>query len=152
VGGVSGLFRGSIAQIIPGSRAARALDGAPCPIPSFVWVGPDSSKIDSLLNWAAFTIRATDSYAGLKANWDHAWEILFATLTELEPGDLSRTVTIRGEGLSVLQAITGQLTHYAYHVGQIVYLAQRIAGPKWKSLSIPLGKSADFNRKPERYL
>ena len=61
-------------------------------------------------------------------------------------------MTIRGEGLSVLQAITRQLPHYSYHVGQIVYLAKRFAGPKWKSLSIPLGKSADSNRGLEKYL
>jgi len=107
---------------------------------------PDRNRDD------ACTIRATDSFADLIANWHRAWETLFTTLSALESGDLSRTVTIRGEGLSVLQAITRQLTHYAYHVGQIVYLAKRFAGPEWKSLSIPLGKSADFSRKPDRYL
>ncbi|MEC7906749.1 MAG: DUF1572 family protein [Verrucomicrobiota bacterium] len=78
--------------------------------------------------------------------------MLAATLPELEPGDLSLTVTIRGEGLSVLQTITRQLAHYSYHVGQIVYLAKRFAGPSWRSLSTPLGKSADCNREPEKYL
>lgn len=85
-------------------------------------------------------------------NWNDAWDILVETLSELEPGDLSLTVTIRGEGLSVLQAITRQLAHYSHHVGQNVYLAKRFAGPSYRSLSIPLGKSADRNREPEKYL
>ena len=65
---------------------------------------------------------------------------------------MSRIVIIRNEGLFVSQAITRQLTHYSYHVVQIVYLAERFAGPSCKSLSIPLGESADFNREPEKYL
>ena len=107
---------------------------------------PDRNRDDE------FEISEADSYTALIARWNEAWGILFATLSELQPGDLSRTVTIRGEGLSVLQAITRQLPHYSYHVGQIVYLAKRFAGPKWKSLSIPLGKSADSNRGLEKCL
>ena len=61
-------------------------------------------------------------------------------------------MTIRGEPLSVLQAVNRQLTHYAYHVGQIVYVAKHYAGPTWKSLSIPPGASATFNQNPARYV
>jgi hypothetical protein len=61
-------------------------------------------------------------------------------------------VTIRGEPLSVLQAVVRQVAHYAYHVGQIVLLAKHHAGDRWQSLSIPRGASAAFNRKPETYL
>ena len=67
------------------------------------------------------------------------------TLDPLADADLGRTVTIRGEPHTVLQAIQRQLTHYAYHVGQIVLLAKHYAGPGWQSLSIPKGKSREFD-------
>lgn len=101
---------------------------------------------------AEFTILATDSYESLKANWEKGWTILFNSLHELSPDDISRTVIIRSERLSVLQAIARQMTHYAYHVGQIVYLAKHHAGPKWGTLSIPVGKSAEFNISPQNYI
>jgi hypothetical protein len=66
--------------------------------------------------------------------------------------DLSRTVTIRGEEFTVLQAISRQLTHYAYHVGQLVFLAKHFAGDQWTSLSIPKGESAQYNKKRGHYL
>ena len=69
-----------------------------------------------------------------------------------EDRDLARCVTIRGEPLTVLQAINRQLTHYAYHVGQIVFLAKHYAGPQWQSLSIPVGQSDQFNRAPGKYV
>jgi hypothetical protein len=59
----------------------------------------------------------------------------------LTPEDLSRTVTIRGESLSVLEAITRQVAHYAQHVGQILLLARHLLGPAWKTSSIPRGQS-----------
>jgi hypothetical protein len=69
--------------------------------------------------------------------WQEAWSVALGTLEALEPSDFIRTVTIRGEPCSVLQAINRQLTHYAYHVGQIVFLAKHYAGADWESLSIP---------------
>ncbi len=77
---------------------------------------------------------------------------MFDSLSSLETTDLAKTVKIRGEGLSVLQAITRQLIHYSYHVGQIVYLAKHLTGDQWQSLSIPVGKSAEFNKAPKKYI
>lgn len=78
------------------------------------------------------------------ALWRAGWHCVFRALEPLRESDLERTVTIRGERHSVMQAINRQLAHYAYHVGQIVFLAKHYAGGKWRSLSIPRGKSADF--------
>jgi hypothetical protein len=88
----------------------------------------------------------------LLARWEQGWAALFTALTPLGAADLARTVTIRGEPLTVLQAVNRQLTHYAYHVGQIVYLAKHFAGPRWQSLSIPRGESERFNQAPRKYL
>lgn len=91
-----------------------------------------------------FEAGAVDTPEALKARWQEGWALPFRTLEGLGEGDLGRVVTIRGEPHTVLQAIVRQLTHYAYHVGQIVFLARHLAGPGWKSLSIPRGKSKDF--------
>ena len=99
-----------------------------------------------------FIITAADSREALIARWAEAWGILFAELKPLRSSDLARSVTIRGESLSVLQAINRQLTHYAYHVGQIVYVAKHLAGARWKSLSIQVGESEKFNKAPAKYL
>ena len=69
--------------------------------------------------------------------WEVGWTEVFRAIEALRPPDLEKTVTIRGEPHSVLQAITRQLTHYDYHVGQIVYLAKHFRGAEWESLSIP---------------
>jgi Protein of unknown function (DUF1572) len=91
-----------------------------------------------------FEREPSDSSANIRERWDSGWAALFAAIEPLRPDDLGRTVTIRGEPHTVLQAIDRQLTHCAYHVGQIVFLARHLAGPNWKSLSIPKGKSKDF--------
>jgi hypothetical protein len=91
-----------------------------------------------------FELDAGDTPARLRERWEEGWRILFATLDSLRPGDLERTVTIRGEPHTVLQAINRQLSHYSLHVGQIIYLAKHLAGPAWKSMSIPRGKSKEF--------
>jgi hypothetical protein len=65
---------------------------------------------------------------------------------------MARVITIRGEPLSALQAVNRQLTHYAYHVGQIVYVAKHYCGPAWRTLSIPVNRSGEFNRDPTRYV
>lgn len=77
----------------------------------------------------------------LMRTWEAGWQIVFDTLTSLVPGDLHRTVTVRGEPLSVLQAINRQLAHYAYHVGQIVFVAKHLKGSGWQTLSIAKGQS-----------
>jgi len=81
-----------------------------------------------------------DSRHAIMARWDAGWEILFTTLTSLGPADLSRSVTIRDEPHTVVQAINRQLSHYSAHVGQIVLLAKHYAGPSWQTLSIPKRK------------
>jgi hypothetical protein len=85
--------------------------------------------------------------AELMALWDSSWKPLFDALAPLTEADLARTVSIRGEVHSVMQAINRNVTHTAYHVGQIVYLAKHFAGPKWNSLTVPRGKSSEFNAK-----
>ena len=79
--------------------------------------------------------------------WEGGWAILFQALEPLTDADLGRTITIRGETHSVMQAINRQLAHYTHHVGQIVLLAKHFAHDHWKSLSVPRNASAQFNRK-----
>jgi hypothetical protein len=79
--------------------------------------------------------------------WEGGWTRLFETLQTLSDTDLSRTVTIRGEAHSVMQAINRQVAHYPHHVGQIVMLAKHFAHHRWQSLSVPRHRSAEFNQK-----
>lgn len=85
--------------------------------------------------------------AELMALWESGWACLFGALEPLTDADMERTVTIRGEAHSVMQAVNRQVAHYSYHVGQIVLLAKHYAGERWQSLSVPKNKSAEFNRK-----
>jgi hypothetical protein len=86
----------------------------------------------------------SDTRESIVARWESGWRTLFEALAPLTDDDLQRTVAIRGEPHTVLQAINRQLTHYASHVGQIVFLAKHFAGDRWKTLSIPRGKSRQF--------
>ena len=79
--------------------------------------------------------------------WETGWQLAFDALAPLTDADLSRTAYIRTEAHSVMQTIHRQVAHYAYHVGQIVYLSKHFAGPDWNALTIPRRKSADFNAK-----
>ncbi len=79
--------------------------------------------------------------------WEKGWECVFNTLNSLTENDLQKTITIRSEPHTALQAINRQIYHYGYHIGQIVYLAKFLAKDNWNSLSIPRGKSEDFNKK-----
>lgn len=90
-----------------------------------------------------FELAGDDDRASLMARWREGWELVLAAIGALRPDDLLRTVTIRGEPHTVLQAIDRQLVHYSHHVGQIVFLAKHLAGPGWKTLSIPRGRSAE---------
>jgi uncharacterized damage-inducible protein DinB len=78
--------------------------------------------------------------------WEKGWAVLLATLRELKPEDLEKTVTIRGEPHTVPLAIARSLGHTCYHVGQIVQAARVLAGEKWNTLTIPRGGSAQFNQ------
>lgn len=86
-----------------------------------------------------------NSHEELMAYWEKGWNCLFSALEGLTPDDLSRIIYIRNEGHSVPEAIHRQLAHYAYHVGQMVYLAKMIKADDWQSLSIPKGQSQTFN-------
>lgn len=81
----------------------------------------------------------------LNALWAEGWKCMFDTLHSLQPEDLEKTVYIRNMGQSVEDAIMRQLAHYAYHVGQIVYLARLANEGDWTSLTIPKGASVSYN-------
>lgn len=81
----------------------------------------------------------------LLTNWENSWNTLFSTFEALTDDDLNSTVYIRNQGHTVIEAINRQLCHYAYHIGQIVYMAKQIKGASFKSLSIPKGESENFN-------
>jgi hypothetical protein len=76
--------------------------------------------------------------------WEQGWSTVFSTLESLTPEDVQRTVTIRGEPHTVMQALNRALAHYAQHTGQIVFLAKHLCSTRWQTLSIPRGKSEDF--------
>jgi hypothetical protein len=94
-----------------------------------------------------FEIASGENRETILRIWEEGWACVFDALEPLKPEDLSRTVMIRHEPHTVLQAINRQLAHYPYHVGQIVYLARHIAEKKWTSLSVPRGQSDAFNAK-----
>ncbi len=81
--------------------------------------------------------------------WEEGWQCLFTALEPLSEDDLGRTVTIRGEAHSVMQAIHRQVAHYSYHCGQIVFLAKHFQQSGWQYLTIPRAQSAQFNRRVE---
>jgi len=88
-----------------------------------------------------------ETRAALMEMWEAGWGCMLATLESLTDADLTRVVTIRGEGHSVMQAINRQVAHYSYHCGQIVMLAKHLNTSGWKALTVPRGKSEDFNRR-----
>ena len=83
----------------------------------------------------------------LKALWDKGWDCLFQVLNELSPADLSKIVIIRNEEHTVVEAINRQLTHYASHIGQIIFIAKMVLDNQWRTLTIPKNASREFNAK-----
>jgi uncharacterized damage-inducible protein DinB len=85
--------------------------------------------------------------AEILAMWEHGWKCVFDALEPLSDADLTRSVTIRTEPHSVMQAINRQMAHYSYHIGQIAYVARHFAAEagKWTALTVARNKSADFN-------
>lgn len=77
--------------------------------------------------------------------WERGWNCVFGAVEPLQPEDFDKRVLIRGEEHSIVQAVDRQMTHYAYHVGQIVFLAKHFRSGAWESLSIPRNRSAEFN-------
>ncbi|MEH7237632.1 DUF1572 domain-containing protein [Bacillus sp. JJ1562] len=84
------------------------------------------------------------SKSELMSVWEKGWNVLFSTLTSLSEQDLLKNIYIRGESHLVLEAIERQMAHYAYHVGQIVYIGKQVKDSNWRSLSIPKGKSEEY--------
>jgi len=82
----------------------------------------------------------------LMASWEEGWACLFSALEPLNEDDLAKTVTIRGEAHSVMQAINRQVAHYSYHCGQLVFLAKHLSHAAWKPLTVGRGQSEEFNR------
>lgn len=76
--------------------------------------------------------------------WEEGWSCLFKALDELEGQDLLKSIYIRGERHTVLEAIERQIAHYAYHIGQIVYIGKQLKDMNWESLSIPKGQSEEY--------
>jgi hypothetical protein len=101
---------------------------------------PDRNRDDEFVDDVA-------DMESLKAIWEKGWAVVFHALDGLQPEDLLRTVTIRGQAHTVLQAIHRQICHYGYHVGQIVYVAKANKSAEWQTLSIPKGGSEKFNVK-----
>jgi len=91
-----------------------------------------------------FEITESTSRADVMRWWEEGWAIVFGAIDPLKPEDVMRSVTIRGEPHTVLQAINRQIAHYAQHIGQIVFLAKHLRSKEWKTLSIPRGKSEEF--------
>lgn len=82
--------------------------------------------------------------------WEEGWGCLLGTLERLKESDLNQRVLIRSEAHSVMQAINRQLCHYSYHVGQIVMIAKQRRQGEWKSLTVPRGKSSDYNQRVQK--
>ena len=91
-----------------------------------------------------FELNPATTRAELMNWWEDGWARVFEAIVSLKPEDVMRTVTIRGEPHTVLQAVNRQIAHYAYHTGQIVFLAKHIRSSGWKTLSIPRGKSENY--------
>ena len=85
----------------------------------------------------------------IEERWEEGWRILFGAVEPLRGEDLMREVTIRREPHTIVEAVNRQLTHYGEHVGQIIFLAKHLRSSEWKTLSVPRGQSAVFNKKME---
>jgi len=93
-----------------------------------------------------FELTPATTRADVMRWWEEGWSCVFAAIDTLKPEDVMRTVTIRAEPHTVLQAINRQIAHYAQHVGQIVFLAKHLRSSEWKTLTIPRGKSEQFKK------
>jgi hypothetical protein len=89
---------------------------------------------------------ANETRESLMKFWETGWQTLFDNIGPLTAEDFSKTITIRGEPHTVVEAINRQLTHYSMHIGQIVFLAKHLSSSDWKTLSVPRNRSAQFNQ------
>jgi hypothetical protein len=93
---------------------------------------------------------AAQTAARVRELWDEGWACCLGAVSALAPADLLLKVSIRGEAMTAMDAIIRQISHYAYHVGQMVTLARTHAGPAWRSLSISRGRSTSYRPEPRR--
>jgi len=93
-----------------------------------------------------FVIKPGTTRDEVLAYWERGWTCVFDAIEPLTPDDFGKTVNIRGQAHTIVQAINRQLTHYSYHVGQIVFLAKHFRSTEWQSLSVPKNRSAEFNQ------
>jgi hypothetical protein len=93
-----------------------------------------------------FKVSGATTRADVMRWWEEGWACLMGAIDALKPDDVTRSVTIRGEPHTVLQAINRQIAHYAAHIGQIVFLAKHLRSSEWKTLSIPRNKSEEFKK------
>jgi hypothetical protein len=151
------LAEGAMAQV-PDEQLTLALDAETNSIAIIVkhmagnmrarWTGfPSVDGESATRNRDSEFIDPPQSRAELMSAWEEGWRCVFTALEPLSDADLGSRLTIRGEAHSVMQAINRQLAHYAYHTGQIVFLAKHLRQREWKSLSIPRGQSQEFNRR-----
>ena len=111
------------------------------------FLSSDGEKTDRFRD-REFELTPATTHADVMRWWEEGWACVFATIDSLRPEDVMRTVTIRGEPHTVLQAINRQIAHYAQHIGQIVFLAKHLRSTQWKTLSIPRGKSEEYKTAP----
>jgi len=112
----------------------------------------DGEKTDRFRD-REFEVTAATTRTEVMQWWEEGWSCVLGAIEALKPDDVMRTVTIRGEPHTVLQAINRQIAHYAAHIGQIVFLAKHLRSSEWKTLTIPRGKSEEFKKvapKPSR--
>ena len=82
--------------------------------------------------------------------WTAGWQVLEATLSNLTDEQLQQHVYIRGQAWTVHDALCRSLAHLSYHVGQIVLLARILNDGNWQWISIPKGKSREYNMNPTK--
>lgn len=97
-----------------------------------------------------FELTPATTRADIMKWWEDGWTIVLSAIDGLKPEDVMRTVTIRGEPHTVLQAVNRQIAHYAQHIGQMVFLAKHLRSSEWTTLSIPRGKSEEFKKVPPK--
>jgi hypothetical protein len=97
-----------------------------------------------------FEIHSGTTRAEVMQWWEEGWSVVLATVESLKPEDVMKTVTVRGEPHTVMQAINRQVAHYAQHTGQIVFLAKHLRSGEWKTLSVPRGKSEEYKTVPPK--
>ena len=92
-----------------------------------------------------FVLTPADTREDLMRRWEESFQIVFNEIDALTDQDFNKTITIRGQAHTILQAMSRSIMHTAYHVGQILFLGKHLRGAQWTSQSIPKGKSAEFN-------